>query len=286
MYASILSGRLAAMRSSLFLLALISFAYCENAVAQNVIRVGGTGLGTLLIQRLIEPYSKLRPDVQTKAITPPLGSNGGLRALAGGAIEVAIVSYSSIYPAKSEDDVANTSIPWVTTPFIFTGRDIVSGTNLTLGQVTDIYSGRLTKWADGNPVKLISRNERESDTRILRAISPEMDAAVMFSHKRSGIHFAENDFDNQQILERTPGSFGVIGLGQVLLSGSPLKPINLDGVLPTTMSLQSGAYRFEKRLYLIISKAPSAVTLDLIQYLQSPGVMKIIERYGFIPIQR
>lgn len=275
-------------RFALFLLAAITFTLTvsESGLAQEIVRVGGTGTGTLILQRLIESYSKLRPDVHVKAIIPPLGSNGGLRALGAGSIQVAIVTFPSAHPAESLDAQDHKNIPWVRTPFIFTGRDIARGTKLTLRQVADIYSGRVTQWGNGKPIRLITRTERESDTRILRAMSPEMDAAVMLSLKRTGMPFAETDVDSQHLLEKTPGSFGTIGLGQVLLSDSPLKPVGLDGVLPSAESLKSGAYRFEKPLYLVISKAPSAATLEFVQYLQSPDVIRMIGRYGFIPMKR
>ena len=273
-------------RFSLSILTVVGFAFSGSVVAQEVIRVGGTGTGTLLIQRVLGSYSKLRPDVQATAIMPPMGSNGGLRALAAGIIQIAIVSIPRTYPENSQDAGAATDIPWVGTPLIFTGSDVVSGTKLTIDQVAAIYSGRVTQWPGGNPIRLVTRTDRETDTRILRAISPEMSAALTIASKRLGMPFAENDLDNQSLLQRTPGSFGAIALGQVLLSKGSLKPVTLDGVSPSSKNLRTGTYRLQKPLYLVVSKAPSAATLDLIKYLQSPDVMAMIGRYGFIPIQR
>ena len=273
-------------RLSLSLAVAAGIAVADIAAAQQVISVGGTGTGTLLIQRVVDAYSKSRRGVQVTAVMPPLGSNGGLRAVSAGAIQIAVVTFPTIHAAQSENVAAGKAIPWARTPFVFTGRDLPSGTKLQMGQVANIYAGRVTEWQDGKQVRLITRTERESDTRILRAISPEMNEAVTLSLKRSGLPFAENDIDNQQLLERTPGSFGAIGLGQVLLTESPLKPASLNGVQPSMKSLQSGAYPLEKPLFLVISSTPSAVTLDLVQYLQSPEAMKIVGRYGFIPMQR
>jgi phosphate transport system substrate-binding protein len=270
----------------MFLIAAVGLSTVEAALAQEVVRVGGTGTGTLLIQRLIEPYAKAHPGVQVSAIMPPMGSNGALRALAGGAIQIAVVSFPSVHPAKAEDAGANNTVSWVRTPFVFTGREVVAETKLTLVQVTDIYSGRTTQWPDGKQIRVITRTDRETDTRVLRGISPQMDAAVSLGLKRTGMPFAENDVDNQKLLERTPGSFGAIGLGQILLEQSTLKPATLDGVLPSPENLRSGAYRIEKPLYLILAKAPSAATLDLVRYLQSPDAIKIAGLFGFIPARR
>ena len=274
------------MRLSMFLIAAVGLTAVEDALAQEIVRVGGTGTGTLLIQRLIEPYAKVHPAVQISAIMPPMGSNGALRALAGGAIQIAVVSFPSAHSAKQEDAGANSSVSWVRTPFVFTGREVVAETKLTLGQVADIYSGRAGLWPEGKQIRVITRTDRETDTRVLRSISPQMDEAVSLGLKRTGMPFAENDIDNQKLLERTPGSFGAIGLGQILLEQSSLKPASLDGVLPSPESLRSGAYRIEKPLYLILPKTPSAATLDFVRYLQSPEAIKIVEHYGFISARR
>jgi phosphate transport system substrate-binding protein len=284
---ALLSGCRELARRWLFLPTIICFTFSDSVLAQEVIEVGGTGTGTLLIRHLSDSYSKLHPEVRVNAIMPPMGSNGSLRALTAGAIQIAIVTFPTVYPApaKTEDAEPNKVVPWVRTPLIFTGHDIGSTTRLSLAQVTDIYSGRLTQWPDSKQIRLITRTERESDTRILRAISQEMDAAVMASVGRIGMPFAENDLDNQQLLERTAGSFGAIGLGQLLLSGSTLKPASLDGILPSADNLQNDTYWIEKPLYLVTNKASSPASLEFIKYLKSPDVVKRIRRFGFIPLK-
>lgn len=267
-------------------LALIGFASINCAIAQGNIRIGGTGTGTALVQHLIESYQKLHPGVEVTALIPPMGSNGGLRALAAGTIQVAVVSFPINQQTVPDDTAKLNSIPWVRTPMVFTGRNIAGRKQLSMGQVADIYAGQVTRWPDGSPLRLVTRTERETDTTLLRGLSGEMDIAVAQAAKRIGLPFAENDLDNQNLLERTPGSFGVIGLGQVLLSNSVLKPASLDGVAPSAANLRNGSYRFAKSLYLVVPDTASPATLEFCRYLQSPGVIASIERFGFIPQAR
>jgi phosphate transport system substrate-binding protein len=270
----------------IFLLALFTlsgFALSTNTMAQEPLRIGGTGLGSMLIQRVLETDAQLQPKAQPMVISPPLGGNGGLRALSVGAIQVAVVSIPPESPANADQPKV---IPWVRTPFVFTGRGVGAGTSLSLVQIADIYSGRVTQWPGGEQIRLVTRTDRETDTRLLRAMSPQIDAAVTLARKRVGMPFAETDFDNQELLEKSPGSFGTIGFGQLLLKQSTLKLVALEAVVPTAESLLSGAYRFGKPLYLVVAPAPSAATLAFVEYLQSSAVMKIIALYGFIPMQR
>jgi phosphate transport system substrate-binding protein len=229
-------------RWRLLLLLAVVFPLTGSAATQETIRIGGTGIGTLLIQRILEASAKARPNVQAMAVTPPLGSTGGLRALAAGTLQIAVVSISSTHPDNAINPDNSRNLPWARTPFVFTGRGAASAAALTRSQVADIYAGRVAQWPGGEQIRLVTRTDRESDTRLLRALSPGIDAAVTLAHKRIGMPLAENDIDNQDLLERTPGSFGTIGLGQLLLTGSPLKPAALNGVAPTPANLRAGSY--------------------------------------------
>lgn len=270
-------------KSSMVLLMFAGVVFSAMTCAQETIRVGGTGTGSLLLQQVSEVFSKHHAEINVKVMMPPMGSNGGLRALSADAIQVAIVTFTTYWPLTPESSANTNAIPWVRSPFIFTGRNM-SETDVSIKQIAKIYSGVTTEWADGKPIRLITRPERESDTRILRAISPEMEEAVAQMLTQTSMPFAENDFGNQQLLESNQGSFGAMALGQILLTDSALKPIAIDGVLPTTENLQNGRYPYEKQLFLLTSKTPSAATREFIRYLQSKEALKVVRRYGFIPM--
>lgn len=269
-------------RLPVLLLLSVSLLSSRLVLAQQTIRVGGTGTGTLLLQRVSYSFATSHPDIAVNVILPPIGSNGALRALSADAIQVAVVAFTTYWPATPDFSRLN-EIPWVRTPLVFTGRDIVDS-ELSINQITKIYSGLITQWPDGKPIRLVTRPERESDTRILRGISPDMDVAVTQALKRTGMPFAENDIANQQLLETNHGSFGAIALGQLLLTDSPLKPVAIDRAPPTAESLQAGRYLFEKHMYLITSKSPTAATLEFIRYLQSKEGLSLVSSYGFIPM--
>lgn len=251
----------------------------------ELIRVGGTGTGTVLLQRMAESYSRLQPATQVKAVLPPLGGSGALRALSASAIDLAVVSQQP----TAEETPGDSSVPWVRTPLAMVAHGTPGNGKLTRDQIADIFSGRLTQWPDGKPIRLVLRSARESDLKLVRAISPQIDAAVGLALKRTGVPVAENDLENQYILDRTPGAFGIMSLGQLLLSEhqlSELAPLRMDGVMPSVATLRSRAYPYEKPFYLVVGQKPSAATRNFLAYLQSPAAMEILARLAFIPPQR
>lgn len=259
---------------------------CLNAVGGSatpeLIRIGGTGSGTLLLQRLGEAYGNQHPGVQIKAMQPSLGGNGALRALAANAIDLAVVSL----PPQQGDALSSSSWLWVRTPLVLVANSSQTGNGLPRGlsreQVAAIFAGHQHHWPDGTPVRLVLRSQRESDLKLLRAISPEIDIAVGLALKRPGLPVAENDIENQQLLEQTPGAFGVITLGQLLLSASRLTPLPMDGIPPSIANLRSRSYPYEKPLYLVAGSQASAATRGFLSYLQSPAAQEALARLGFI----
>ena len=268
----------------LLCVALLAFGLPRPTIAQEVVRVGGTGLGSLLLQKIAD-----QEDVggyRIQVMMPPLGSAGGLRALAANAIDVAIVTIPPANPTATSNDSTYRVIPWLKTPFVFTGRDVSDSFKLDFHQIAAIYAGRMTVWPDGKPVRLVTRSERESDTRLLREFSKDLDLALSEAIKRTGMPFAENDLENQQQLERISGSFGAIGLGQLRLTGSQLKALSFDGVTPSADTLDKGNYRLAKPFFLVISKTPPPSLLRFIAHLQSPEVIRKVRKYEFSPLAR
>lgn len=257
--------------------ATAAFGLPGTAAAEENVRIGGTGAGSILLQHLVNSYQKTHPKANIAVIMPPLGSNGSLRALADGSIQIAVVS---VLPETLVSDSMSV-IEWVKTPFVFVGKNLPAGTHMTHDRLVDIYAGRYTQWPNATPVRLVTRTERESDTKVLRAISPAMDTAVTAAQQRPGMPFAENDVENQKLLENTEGSFGAIALGQIRLSNSRLHPVVIDPTAPANSRSRKDTYRFVKTFGLIVSQTPSPETRDFLRYLRSPEALRLIEPFGF-----
>jgi ABC-type phosphate transport system substrate-binding protein len=61
-----------------------------SALAEEAVRIGGTGSGTALLGKLAALYLEARPDTRIQIMSPSLGSTGGLRALAAGRIDIVV----------------------------------------------------------------------------------------------------------------------------------------------------------------------------------------------------
>ena len=231
----------------------IALAPQARAGAQKQLVIGGTGTALGGMQLLAKAFSEDHPDVRV-VVLPSLGSGGGLKALIAGKIDLAL-SARPLKDAESAQGLAAT--PYARTPIVFATQRKTPVDNVDLTELPGIYSGVTTTWPDGTPLRLILRPEEESDTKLLRSLSKEMDAAVSAALSRTELLVAINDQDNASALEKVPGSLGLTTLAQILSESRNLKPLTYDGRIASLDGLRSGEYPYFKELYLVVGKNPS-----------------------------
>ena len=127
------------------------------------------------------------------------------------------------------------------------------------------------------------RPERESDTMLVRQISPDVDAAMTLAAKRKGLVVAENDLDTIKLLETVPGSFGPTTSGLAALQGSSVKFLAINGALPSGKALAAGMYAFFKPLYAVMAAQPSRAAERFFAFTQTPAAREIMSAADFVP---
>jgi len=254
----------------------IGLLLANAAGAADAIRVGGNGAGTLLLERAAPEFIRAHPGARVNVIGK-LGSSGGVKALAAGAIDLAVIAR----PLRPEEQGRGlVEIPLGRSPLVFASTKEHPG--LTLKEVAAIYRGDVTTWPDGSLVRLVLRPKADSETADLRAMSPEMDAAVTAAFARPGTVLATSDPEAADALEKAPGSFGTIPLGLIIMEQRALRAIRLNGVEPSLKTLESGQYPYARTLYLVTPAKPRPEVRDLVQFLRSRPGKDLLATLGYL----
>ncbi len=265
----------------LALLAAIAVFPAGNSGAAEkslVIKAGGTGSALGGMKQVASAFEKTHPGV-TISFAPSLGSNGGIKAVLAGSIDLAL----SARPLNDDERKQGAvEVEYARTPFIFVTSRKGEQSGLTLRQVAAIYAGETKTWPDGSPIRLILRPAGDADTALLRSMSPEMDAAVRVALSREGMVMAVTDQENADIIVRIRGGFGGTTLAQLLAERRPLKALSLDGVEPGLAALARGAYPYAKIFFAITGPKASRGTRDFIAFLHSPEAQAILTRTGHL----
>ncbi|HRD64889.1 MAG TPA: substrate-binding domain-containing protein [Candidatus Competibacter sp.] len=249
----------------------------------ETVTAGGTGSAAPLIEQFARSYQNRRPEVAIQVISPPMGSNASIRAALAGAIDLA-------FPGKplTAEEKTKGGQDWELgrTPFLVVTSKTPPPSGFTVEQLAAIYSGKVTVWADGSPIRLVLRSPMESDTLILRKLSPEMDRAIDAALARSGMLVAANDLENVDLLEKTTGSLGTTNLALLQSQHRGLHALAIDGAAPTAAALAQGTYSYSKPLYVVRGPTLSPTAQDFLEFVLSASSQEVFERAGYVTTSR
>lgn len=254
---------------------LCAFTVTGNAYADEI-RIGGTGaaLGTMTI--LADAFVKRQPDAKFNVL-PSIGSGGGIKAVLQGAIHIAV---SSRALNATERTAGAVEFEYGRTPFVFATAAAGKTTGLTTQNLIDIYSGSMGQWPDGSRIRLVLRPVGDSDSEIIKAISPAMREAKNAAEQRKGMLFTVTDQETATAIEGTPGALGPTTLALLLSEKRPLKALALNGVAPDAKSLADGAYPLFKQMYIVTSPKSPPSALAFVAFVRSAAGREILQQNG------
>ena len=239
-----------------------------------------------------EAYQTVAPEVRISVTGG--GSGTGIAALVNGTVDIA--NASRRIKAEEEESVrANGTEP---VEFVI-ARDaiavIVNPENpvneLSLQQISDIYSGKITNWKDvggeDRPIVRLSR-ETNSGTHVYF-----LEEVLRLGDKNNKTLFAPETLllPSSEVISaevrQNPNAIGYDGLGYVT---PDLKVVAVarepggDYILPSAVTVNSGEYPIARDLYMYTAGEPSGAILDYLNWILSPEAQQIVEDLGFVPI--
>ena len=248
-----------------------------GAAQAEVLRVGGTGTATALMQSLGAAYAEGRDE--RIVVVPSLGTKGAIRAVIDGKLDIAV----SARPLTPEEQAAGlVTLAAMKTPFGFvSSRKNPPG--LRKGDIEALFNSESATWPDGSPLRLVLRPRSESDTALAGAFFPGMREAIEHARARSDVPIAATDQDNADLAERLEGSLTGATVTQIRMETRPLSFVDIDGVTPTLENLETGAYPYAKTLYLVALKSRSADLQSFDAFLRSTKGREALRARGVLP---
>jgi phosphate transport system substrate-binding protein len=242
----------------------------------NTLRAGGVGAVTKLLPILYAGFG----DAANLEVIPSLGSSGGLRALAEGALDVAV----SGRPLNAEEVKQGMRVVLaMRTPFVLvTSHPKPNG--LKSADIAEIFRAQKSTWADGSLLHVILRPKSDTDTSILGGMFPGMVSAIESARTRQDVPVAATDQDNADAAERISGSLTGSTLTQIKTEQRPLRLLSIDGVTPSLEALESGAYPFSKTIYFILPAKNNPSAEAFVAFLRSPAGQAMLRGGGNLVI--
>lgn len=258
---------------------LVSWLAVFNSSANaEEIRIGGTGnaLGTM---RLMGGAFTAKYPATKVTVLGSIGSSGAIKAVPKGVIDIGLSS-RPLSEEERADGIVTAEYARTLTVLAISSK--AKATEITNVEIAKIFDGTLATWSDGTRVRPVLRQPGDDNTKQIKALSPEIEKAMIAAEKREGLAFAVTDQEAADKIESIPGAVGTSTLALIKSEGRALRALKLDGVEPSENRYASGAYpaSLVKHFYFVTQKEPSAAVQQFIAYVASPDGQDVLTKNG------
>lgn len=270
------------MRKFILTIAFVSLFAVFGFATSLVIKGSNTMLD--IAQLWVEEFGKLNPNV--KVTLEGAGSSTGIAALFNGTTDIA---NSSRWLKDSELQKMFEMKKWFAPVLVaWDGIAIVVHKdlpvrNLTIQQIKDIYTGKITRWNQIDPnlpardIVVFSRNTASGTFEVFKE-------KVLGDAKMSPrVRMLESSMAELETIAKTPFSIGYFGVGYVDQS---VKVVSVNGVMPTKQNILSGRYPLSRPLFVFIDITkgwPEEGTLaEFLRFIMSKKGQELVEKAGFV----
>ncbi len=239
-----------------------------------------------------EKYQGDHPDVRISVTGG--GSGTGIASLINGTVDIANASRSI-----KDEEIAEAQSKGVNPVEHIIARDAIAVivnpenpvTELTLQQISDIYSGKLTNWnevgGEDRPIVKLSR-ETNSGTHVYF-----LETVLRLGDKEDKTLFSMDTLllpSSEGIISEVrdnPNAIGYDGLGYVpndLKMIAIAKEAGSAYVLPSIETVNDKTYAIARDLYMYTDGEPSGLIKEYLDWILSDEAQEIVAELGFVPV--
>lgn len=257
------------------------FAGCKGAVSkpqnskQTVSTDGSTSMEKVM-GYLSESYMS---DNENVTVTyNPTGSGAGIQAVAEGRCDIGLASRNLKDEEKANLNETVVAIDGIAV--IVNNENTVS--DLTIEQIAAVYKGEITNWKElggaDAPIVLIGREAASGTRDGFESITGTEDLCKYSQELTS-------TGDVVQTVSSNPNAIGYASLASV---GDSVKAIKVEGVTPTTETIQNGEYKIQRNFVFVTRKDEqlSKSAQDFFDFAVKGQADELIVKAGAVPVKR
>ncbi|MCB6993037.1 phosphate ABC transporter substrate-binding protein [bacterium 210820-DFI.6.37] len=248
----------------------------------NVTIAGSTSVQPLS-EALAEVYMDENPDVTIEVQGG--GSGQGIKS-----IEEKIADIGSLSREVKEEEKASIAEEFVIAKdgVAVIVNENVKAEDLTIQQIQDIYTGKITNWKDvGGDDKAITVVTREEGSGTRGAFTEitgvlEKDDAGNETDKTTKDALVQPSTGAvKETVAKTPDSIGYVSLGAL---DDSVKAVKVEGIEATVDTVLSGKYKIQRPFVYVVNGEMTDAAKAFIDFAMGAEGQKIVEENGFIPI--
>lgn len=247
----------------------------ESQAGGTVTTDGSTSMEKV-IGFLKEAYMEENKDV--KVTYNPTGSGSGIQAVQEGRCDIGLSSRD--LKEEEQEDLEGTVVAIDGIAIIVNPENAVE--DLTIEQIAALYKGEITNWSEVGgadaPVVLIGR-EAASGTR---------DGFESITGTEDACQYAQELTSTGDVVQTVASNPNAIGYASVASVKDTVKMVSVEGVTPTTETIQDGTYKIQRNFVFVTKKGAelSETAKAFFEFATSPAADTLIEQAGAVPVAR
>jgi phosphate transport system substrate-binding protein len=263
-------------------MAILGFGFIQ----QTKITIIGSDTMVILAQRWAEIYMKKNPSVNIQVTGG--GSGVGLAALINGTTDIANssrpIKTTEVQKLKDRYNTLGVEIPCAKDGITIFLNESNKVKELTIKQLSDIYSGRVTNWknvgGDDASIKLYGRENSSGTYAFFKEEVVKADYAAS-CQTLPGTAAVVNAVKKDK--------YGIGYGGAAYAAGVKHCAVKKDdqskGIVPTPESIAKNEYPITRYLYLYMRNRPTGEIKKYVDWILSPEGQKIITEVGYFPVK-
>ena len=268
-------------RSTILRLAvLFAFVFLAEYAAAEPIVLAGSGSNIPAVRLLTKAFNQRHPGIHLEGPTN-IGSDGAIRAVTDGAVSIGLISRPLL---GSEKDLGLAVTQYARTAVVIGVNPSVKDNGITFNELNRIYRGEKTTWKNGNKIIVLNREPGESSIYVLEENVPGFREVYADSIKNNRWSIILKDEGMNQKIQALPDSIGFSDMGAIVSQKLNIKILKLNGIYPSSKTVQSGAYPLYKTLSFVYR--PDKLTPDMkayMSYVCSAEGKDILVINGYVP---
>lgn len=174
--------------------------------------------------------------------------------------------------------------------FVFIVNDKNPLDNITVSQVRDIYSGRITQWKELGirwlgDIRAFQREEGSGSQTAFRQVMGDTEImppseTIELVDMMSGVYENVADYRNH----RNAIGYTFRFYATQMFDGSGVKLLSLEGIAPTEENIRNNTYPVTGEFYAVTRSDADENTRALVEWVQGEQGQRLIEETGYTPI--
>lgn len=263
---------------------IMSLLATATGISQEKITVKGSDTMVILAQKWAELYMKNNPSAVIQVTGG--GSGVGITALINGTTDICNASrpmkQTEIEKLKARYNTLGVQIPCAKDGVTIFLNDANKVSELTLKQISDIYTGKIRNW-----------KELGGDNAEIRLYGRENSSGTY-----TYLHDEVVKADYASTVQSLPGTAAVVNAVKKDVNGigyggaayavgvkyaKVKKDANSTGYVPSAETIGKGQYPITRYLYMYLRNRPTGETKKYIDWILSPEGQMVVTEVGYFP---